>query len=271
MFDPNEIIEIKEKNNSLNNGERFVFTSLTSLIDFVHRYNTEGYYFRDQEGLWSVVSTFHCHYNTPYWERAYTISNAVVDWLLKNQYINTIIKNDVDIALVIAQHYGCPTDLIDITSTLETATYFTLPPDGIKNSKERLGYIWVFSPDDIHLIRRIMSSLQLESCNPYMIEKLRKNNYNLLTHINIPELSRLNAQTGSFFWDFGGMFKDVIRNPKKTPKKIDPNIQEFAILSYGYKINEKQYPVTIKVSIDKRPNVHNKFYYLSLKSLELGK
>jgi len=60
------------------------------------------------------------------------------------------------------------------------------------------------------------------------------------------------------------------QNPKKVQKKINPNIKEFAILSYECKINGNPYPVTIKVSIDKRPNIHNKFYYLSLQDLDVG-
>ena len=59
------------------------------------------------------------------------------------------------------------------------------------------------------------------------------------------------------------------QNPKKIQKKINPNIKEFAILSYGCNINGTLYPITIKVLIHKYPDVHNKFYYLSLKDINI--
>jgi hypothetical protein len=192
--------------NAENNG--YIFQSINELLDFIACFNTTGCFFRGQSGLWSITSSLHRHYGTPRFEKACNIAFAAVDWIKQNKYISNAIGNNEDYALAIAQHYGCPTDLVDVTTNLRTAAYFATG-----KTSEPLGCLWIFTERDIEELRDIISS-DFFGCfsglNENMKSKLVQNNYSQLMKIDVPLLSRLNAQDGAFLWDVAGLLKQQL-------------------------------------------------------------
>jgi hypothetical protein len=190
--------------NQQNPGAGFVFPCLQAVLDFLSEYDMSDCFFRGQPSLWKVVSSLHRHYKTERWEKACNTSNAVVGWLLENAYINNVINNDITTALAIAQHYGCPTDFVDVTTDLKTAAYFAA-----SNAPAfEHGCIWVFTNDDIEELREVLRTdfFGCFSGLPQDIqEDIVKNDYSQLIKIDIPQLSRLNAQSGAFLWDVCGL------------------------------------------------------------------
>lgn len=93
-------------------------------MDFIDKYDTSECYFRGVDGLFDVTSSLHRHQGQPNFDKACNTTDAVMRWLKNNKYIREIIKDNDNRTLAVAQHYGCPTDLIDITGDIRTAAYF---------------------------------------------------------------------------------------------------------------------------------------------------
>lgn len=71
-----------------------------------------------------LPSSLHRHHGTERFRKACNISISALGWLENNKYIREAINNKDDYALAIAQHYGCPTDLVDITTDYRTAAFY---------------------------------------------------------------------------------------------------------------------------------------------------
>jgi hypothetical protein len=181
------------------------------VIKFVQSYDTTDCYFRGQSGLWDIVSTLYRHYGKKQWEDALCICETVYKWLKNNSYINRAIPDDNSI-LAVAQHYGCPTDLVDVTSSFMTACYFASSEDSY-HAEHPIGCVWIFTPSDLELMRMVME-ISPEGTFAEVSEEIKAQlegtDYNQLIQVDIPELSRLNAQQGSFLWDLGGVLNSQI-------------------------------------------------------------
>ena len=129
-----EHIEIAPKQNYVGTEfyqyrtQNHVFESLDELIKFLDGFDTANCYFRGQNQLWKVISSLHRFSGDTQEDtrkQAKIICNTIIKWLWENKYISDCIKNDVQVAMAIAQHYGCPTDIIDVTTDLNVAAYFS--------------------------------------------------------------------------------------------------------------------------------------------------
>lgn len=190
----------------LNPHRKHVFPSLQALMQFLEQFDTTGCYFRGQSGLWDIVSSAFRHYGTDRFERATITSAAAVRWLKDNRLIAAAIRDNENYALAVAQHYGCPTDLVDVTTSLRVAGYFA-SSDNAAHENQPEGCIWVFTPQDIDCYSQLFP---LENPSEYIQTALEKNHGSLLIRLDIPELSRINAQKGAFLWDLGGSLHERI-------------------------------------------------------------
>lgn len=188
------------------------FGSLDELVTFINQYDTTGCLFRGQAGLWPIVSTIFRHYGTDQFERAQTMTSAAVRFLKDNRYIQNAIQDNTNRALAIAQHYGCPTDLVDVTTNIDVAAYFA-SSENQNHEQNPIGCIWIFTPEDITQLQDFLRNNQEKvfvNASGEIIDNLRQNDWSLLYEIHIPELSRLNAQCGAFLWDLGGSLDHLL-------------------------------------------------------------
>jgi len=185
------------------------FSCIQELLEFLDNYDTSDCFFRGQSGLWDITSSLYRHLGTENFEKAKNISLASVEWLKKNKYISEVIRDNDDYALAIAQHYGCPTDLVDVTTDIRTAAYFATTKDSDhRNTPD--GCIWIFPKSEIERLQNMMRQPPkglFSSLPKILVDKLIANDYNQLLLLNIPQLSRLNAQKGAFLWDMEGLLK----------------------------------------------------------------
>lgn len=189
-----------------------LFGSLDELVTFIKQYDTTGCFFRGQAGLWPIVSTIFRHHGTEQFEKAQTTISAAVKFLRKNQYIQNAIQDNTNRALAIAQHYGCPTDLVDVTTNIDVAAYFA-SAENQHHEQNPSGCIWIFTSKDIaqlqNFLRKNYKDVFIDASEE-IIDNLRQNDWSLLYEIHIPELSRLNAQCGAFLWDLGGSLDHLL-------------------------------------------------------------
>lgn len=165
-----------------------------------------GCFYRGQAGLWPISSSVYRHYETERWDKAFHTCFAATVLLRNNKYINPIVKDDDNRALAIAQHYGCPTDFLDVTNDIRTAAYFATS-DNEDHDKNPKGCLWVFTQEDFENMRLIMKFQPheiYEIVSNETLDRFIANEYSLFLHFDMPELSRLNAQNGAFLWDFCG-------------------------------------------------------------------
>jgi hypothetical protein len=206
-FDVN-LLEIALYDYRRNPYGNIVFPSLQELLDFLGKFNTTGCFFRGQTGLWDVVSSLHRHRDENF-KKACNISISALEWLKNNKYISTATQNNDDYLFAIAQHYGCPTDLVDITTDYRTAAYFA-SSNNVDHEKTPEGCVWVFPTEEIERLRDLMETPPeglLEQLPKGLMDKFIENNRSPLIQLNIPQLSRLNAQSGAFLWDMAGILK----------------------------------------------------------------
>jgi len=191
-----------------------VFPCIQKLLNFLDIYDTSDCFFRGQSGLWEVTSSLHRHYGSvERFQKACNISVSALEWLKNSKYISNVLNGNDDYAMAIAQHYGCPTDLIDITTNYKTAAYFAAS-DNKNHDKNPEGCIWVFTKKDMNELQDILKTNFFGCFNglPQSLqEKLAQNDYSQLVQFNIPQLSRLNAQNGAFLWDVCGLLKQQLR------------------------------------------------------------
>lgn len=208
-----ELPQIAQYDHRQNTEERLVFPSLQALMAFLDQFDTSDCYFRGQAGLWDVVSSVYRHSGTARFEKAQIMTVAAVSLLKDNEYIRNVVKDNDNHALAIAQHYGCPTDLVDVTTSLQVAGYFASSENSLHQNQPE-GCIWVFPESEIQIMQDLIRFIPLEdgvAYPEYVTDMLEKNNGGLLFKLDIPELSRLNAQKGAFLWDMCGTLKDLIR------------------------------------------------------------
>jgi len=179
----------------------YIFKNLNTLVSFIESFDTEGCYFRGQSGLWHIISSLHRFHETDDEQHASIIFSVVITELLKNPFIKKVIQEDQNNAIAIAQHYGCPTDFVDITTDINIAAYFACLPKA--NRKFEYGCVWVFCEFDFVILQALIES-SIEQFDDDIKRYLICNNYNPLIVVKIPELSRLNAQKGAFIWDIHG-------------------------------------------------------------------
>lgn len=195
-------------------GQEVIFPCLQDLLDFLDAYDTTDCFFRGQSGLWEVTSSLHRHHGSAeQFQKACNISVSALEWLKNNKFISNVLNSNDDYTMAIAQHYGCPTDLIDITTNYRTAAYFATS-DNKNQEKTPEGCIWVFTKEDIDELQDILKTNFFGCFNrlPQSLQdKLTQNNYSQLFQFNIPQLSRLNAQNGAFLWDVCGLLKQQLR------------------------------------------------------------
>lgn len=191
-----------------NPNGNFVFPNLQALLDFLDNFNTSNCFFRGQSGLWDVVSSLHRHRAEQH-KKAYNIFISAIEWLKNNKYLSTATKNNDDYLIAIAQHYGCPTDLVDITTDYRTAAYFASSENKV-HEKTSEGCVWVFPIEELERLRDMMQTPPeglLEQLPIGLVDKFIEINGSPLIQLNIPQLSRLNAQSGAFLWDMAGILK----------------------------------------------------------------
>jgi len=192
---------------------RFIFESLEDLLIVLGAFDTTDCFFRGQSNCeWEVVSSLHRQGSKPQYKRAGNITISALEWLKKNKYVQNVIKNNDDYAIAIAQHYGCPTDFVDITTNYMTAAYFASSQNE-KHEETPIGCIWIFPKSEIVRLQTMMKQPPkdlFESWPKDVVDKFMQGNGSQLFQLNIPELSRLNAQSGAFLWDVGGILKNQI-------------------------------------------------------------
>ena len=187
------------------------FSSLQELLDFLDQFDTSGCYFRGQSGLWPIKSSLFRHHGTPWFIQAQRLAAVAMNLLKKNEHLKNVVQDDDNRALAIAQHYGCPTDLVDLTTSLRISGYFA-SLNNQYHKDQPLGCIWVFTEEDIQSLAQMASVLLVHTASvpEGMTDKLTTNNGSLLFKPDMPELSRLNAQKGLFIWDIGGTLNTLI-------------------------------------------------------------
>jgi len=193
--------------------ESVIFPCIQDLLDFLGKFDTSDCFFRGQCELWDVTSSLHRHrVDKERYKKAYNIFMSAIEWLVSNKYISEAINNIDDHAISIAQHYGCPTDLVDITTDYRTASYFAASNnDTHKNAPE--GCVWVFPKCELERLQRMMETPPeglLEQLPKGIVDKFNENGMSALIELNVPQLSRLNAQNGAFLWDMAGTLKHQI-------------------------------------------------------------
>jgi len=191
-----------------------IFSCIQELLDFIDKFETSDCFFRGQSGLWEVASSLHRHHGSiEQFNKACNISISALEWLKNNRYISSVLNGNDDYAMAIAQHYGCPTDLIDITTDCRTAAYFAAS-DNDEHKKTPEGCIWVFTKQDIEELQDILKT-NFSGCfsalSQDLQDKLAQNKYSQLIQIDIPQLSRLNAQNGAFLWDVCGLLTQQLK------------------------------------------------------------
>ncbi|MCL2053790.1 MAG: FRG domain-containing protein [Oscillospiraceae bacterium] len=193
---------------------RFVFPCIQKLLDFLDKFDTSDCFFRGQSSLWEIKSSLHRHHSSKeQFQKACNISASALEWLINNPFISSILNGNDDYAMAIAQHYGCPTDLIDITTNFRTAAYFAVS-ENEKHTSIPNGCIWVFTQKDLRELRDILKTNFFgcfEGLPQSLQDKLAKNDYRQLLQIDMPQLSRLNAQDGAFLWDVCGLLTQQLR------------------------------------------------------------
>lgn len=201
---------ISNYNNRNNDKEEFVFPDLKTLLEFVEKYDTTDCYFRGQAGLWNVTSSLYRHYGKECFDDACRMFCVAVELLKKNKFISIAVEDDDNKAVAISQHYGCPTDFIDVTTSLRVAGYFAALNNDAQESQSE-GCIWIFTKSDIEFMNGLIPyAINLDDIPDHMTSFLNKQNGNLLVCPEIPQLSRLNAQKGAFLWDMGGSLQEQI-------------------------------------------------------------
>ena len=207
-----EITEIAQCN--YEGIDKFIFPSIQELVDFLEKFDTSNCYFRGQSHLWEITSTLHRHHSSKErFKKACNISVSALEWLINNPFISNVLSGNDDYAMAIAQHYGCPTDLVDVTTNFRTAAYFAVS-DNEKHAENPNGCIWVFTQNDLRELQNILETNFFgcfEKLPQSLQDKLVKNNYSQVLQIDIPQLSRLNAQNGAFLWDVCGLLTQQLR------------------------------------------------------------
>ena len=188
-----------------------VFPSIQELLNFLDKFDTSDCFFRGQSDFsWEVTSSLYRHHgNTEHFKKARSIVISALEWLKKNKYIREAVNDNDDYALAIAQHYGCPTDLVDITTDYRTAAYFAAS-DNDKHKDMPQGCVWVFPKGELERLQYMMKTPPegLFSKMPQeLIDKFIENKRSQLLQLDVPQLSRLNAQCGAFLWDMAGILK----------------------------------------------------------------
>jgi hypothetical protein len=134
----------------------FVFPSIQELLNFFDKFDMSDCFFRGQSGLWAITSSLHRHHvPKERFQRASNICVSAVEWLKNSKIISNVLNGNEDYAMAIAQHYGCPTDLVDITTNYRTATYFATS-DNKNHVATPKGCIWVFTKEDIEELQDIL-------------------------------------------------------------------------------------------------------------------
>ena len=137
---------------------RFVFPGIQELLDFIEKFDTSDCFFRGQSGLWEITSSLHRHHaSVERFQSACNISISALEWLKNNEFISCALCGNDDYAMAVAQHYGCPTDLIDITTNYRTAAYFAASNNEY-HEKTPEGCIWVFTKKDIAELQNILKT-----------------------------------------------------------------------------------------------------------------
>lgn len=203
-FDINlpEIVKYDYRRNPANS---IVFTDINDLLGFISEFDVSDCFFRGQSGLWDIASSLY-RYEGEQFIKARNTTVSAINWLKKNKYIRKVVNNNEDIALAIAQHYGCPTDLVDITTNYLTAAYFAASANST-HEKMPEGCIWIFPEEEIRRLNNLKKYLPMFFKLP---PNYVNNNESLLLETHIPQLSRLNAQNGMFLRDTHGMLKVLI-------------------------------------------------------------
>ena len=191
-----------------------VFPCIQELLDFLDKFDTSDCFFRGQSGLWEIMSSLHRHHGSvERFKKACNISVSALEWLKNNKLISNVLNGNDDYAMAIAQHYGCPTDLIDITTNYRTAAYFATS-NNKSHEETPEGCVWVFTKADIEELQDLLRT-DFFGCfsglSQSLKDKLAQNYYSQLLQMDIPQLSRLNAQEGAFLWDVCGLLTQQLR------------------------------------------------------------
>lgn len=201
---------ISNRNNRNNSKEEFVFPDLKTLLEFVEKYDTTDCYFRGQAGLWNVTSSLYRHYGKECFDDACRMFCVAVELLKNNEFISIAVEGDDNKAIAISQHYGCPTDFVDVTTSLRVAGYFAALDNDAQEFQSE-GCIWILTKSDIEFMNGLIPyAINFDDIPDYMTSFLKKQKGNLLVCPEIPQLSRLNAQKGAFLWDMGGSLQEQI-------------------------------------------------------------
>lgn len=164
-------------------------------------------YYRGQRKDYHITSSLHRLSSSENIKSEAIKTNAFIQWIKERKALlpSVVATNDLlhgtDLVYwAIAQHYGYKTDLIDFTTSLETATAFSL----LGRSVGDIGVIYCLWEDDIQNLI-CMYHYASSSFDPKSRELLESVNYNPFFVFQIDELSRITNQHGLFLWDLNAI------------------------------------------------------------------
>ena len=225
-------------------------------------------YFRGQRKDYRITSSLHRLSSDEEIESEAIKTNAFIQWIKKRNALlpSVVATNDLlhgtDLVYwAIAQHYGYKTDLIDFTTSLETATAFSL----LGRRVGETGVIYCLWEDDIQDLISVYlcanSSLDFKSR-----ELLESVNYNPFFTFQIDELSRINNQHGLFLWDLNAIIssywnQDVMKDKEWVNSHCFYFHQTDACIDISVLRTVYPEPNYVEMLIDQYVQVENHYYF----------
>lgn len=161
----------------------------------------------------------------------------------------------------IAQHYGYKTDLIDFTTSLETAKAFSLIGRKIGDK----GVIYCLWEDDIRGLSSIYACFG-GSFDPNCRALIKFVDYNPFFIFPINEISRIENQHGLFLWDYCGLFSSKCNDSLMHDKEwVDTHCFYFRqtdiCIDYGALRTVYPEPNSVEMIIDQYAQVENEHFF----------
>ena len=232
-------------------------------------------YYRGQNKNYHITSSLHRLSSSEEINKEAIKTNLFIKWLKERDALltsaeatNELLHGTDLVYWAIAQHYGYKTDLIDFTTSLETATAFSLLGGKVGD----IGVIYCLWEDDIQDLIRLYHSVK-SSFNPQCRELLESVNFNPFFNFQIHELSRISNQHGLFLWDLNSIistyWNQTVMNYKEWVdyhcfyfRQTDNSI-DISVLRAVY-----PEPNYVEMIIDQYVQVENRnFFYKNYKEL----
>ncbi len=222
-----------------NSGTTQIFDSIESLVQKLkqdEQETGEKYYYRGQLHDWPIQSSAS---RIQFDEVEMKKTGRLINWLLNNKSLGLDKDSQIDInkCWAIAQHYGYKTDFIDFTTDCEVAAFFAT--DGISAHPEFIddyGVLWRISEKELLRIQSMMDVIMdfLIEENPdrmdfkQNISCMKKYKAFPFISINIPQMSRVNNQSGLFLWDLSKIVTNYYFNDREPDFKFKQTGEVFS-------------------------------------------